>query len=80
MKPDDVSQKDWEAAARIFSQIVMLSEVGQKKVIARAIAAEREACAEVVRDHTPEKFEGALVAHVTGRAIERAIRARSTPC
>ena len=41
------------------------------------IAAEREACAMVTDDHTPDKHTAALASHVTGRAIAAAIRERS---
>jgi len=38
---------------------------------------EREACAQVADDNTPEKFVGALAGHVTGRNIATAIRNRT---
>lgn len=41
------------------------------------IAGLREA-AEISADHTPAKHDGTLAAHVTGRTIERTIRARIT--
>ncbi len=45
--------------------------------VAEAVAKEREACALVADDHTPEKHSGmTLQAHVTGRNIAAAIRSR----
>lgn len=60
--------------------LISLQEIARLRAeLANAGAVMVEACAQVARDHTPEKHSGAtLASHVTGRAIENAIRTIST--
>lgn len=73
-KPDDIPQDVWLAAALIYSEAVMLNEIGQKKAFARAILAEREACALVADTHA------AMVSHpassATAEILAKMIRNR----
>ncbi len=54
------------------------TEMHFRRFAALVAAAEREACAKVADEHTPEKHNGEpLATHVVGRKIAAAIRARS---
>jgi len=61
------------------------AEFGQRKMqeveacVNAAVKAERERCAKVADDHTPDKHTAALASHVTGRTIAAAIRKGDQP-
>lgn len=65
-----------ELADRIIRLIPQPASAALDKLIAEAVKAERERCAQIADDHTPGKYMGGtLAAHVTGRTIADAIRA-----
>lgn len=75
MNRDDISRMAREAGLIWWTshQMPLL-----ERFAALVAAAEREACAKVADEHTPEKHNGEpLATHVVGRKIAAAIRARS---
>lgn len=93
MKPDDVSQRDWEAACDVTDGLMVDSvdalstTITIARAITAAVAAEREACAQValgrftldsvLRSRNGRPYAAGFGAIAASEQIAAAIRARS---
>lgn len=81
-KPEDIPKDIWDATGRVLDGY-LYSPMSADEAIARAIMAEREACARIAEDaddtgiHQWGEDRNSVVAQRAGRDVAAAIRKRS---
>ena len=76
MKPDDIPQGVWDAASAAHRSTVMDPRKSAAEPIARAILAEREACASIIEKSPPLVQDGRVLRVANQSDYATAIRSR----